>query len=78
MVGHREVELVAKEIQDDNPGMTYQVAMEYAKENVINKQKNQTILFIMPINYSYNYIKKTHGKILKTKKVRTFSNLDDF
>ena len=56
MVGHREAELVAKQIQDDNPGMTYQVAMEYAKENVINKKKNQTILFIMPINYSYNLL----------------------
>ena len=56
MVDHREVELVAKEIQDDNPGMTYQVAMEYAEENVINKTKNQTILFIMPINYSYNLL----------------------
>ena len=41
MVDHREVELVGKEIQDDNPGMTYQVAMEYAKENVINKKKNR-------------------------------------
>ena len=51
MVSHREIELVAKEIQNDNPGMAYQSAMEFAKKNVINKKKNQTILFIMPINY---------------------------
>ena len=47
MVGHREVELVAKEIQDDNPGMTYQVAMEYAKENVINKKKKNRLYCLL-------------------------------
>ena len=56
IVNRKEIELIAKGIQDNNPGMAYQSAMEYAEKNVINKKKNQTILFIMPINYSYSLL----------------------
>ena len=56
MDNQTEIELTAKKIQDKNPGMAYQSAMEYAAKQVINKKKNQTILFIMPINYSYGFI----------------------
>ena len=38
MDNHREIELIAKGIQDNNPGMAYQSAMEYAAKKVINKK----------------------------------------
>ena len=48
-----EIELVAKKIQNHNPGMASQVALEYAEKYVTIKKDNQTILLINPINYSY-------------------------
>ncbi len=39
IVNRKEIELIAKGIQDNNPGMAYQSAMEYAEKNVINKKK---------------------------------------
>ena len=32
MINHREIELIAKKIQDDNPGMTKQTAIQYAEK----------------------------------------------
>ena len=56
MINGKEIEIVAKKIQADNPGMTFQTATKYAEKNIINRKKNQTILFIMPINYSYTLL----------------------
>ena len=56
MINGKEIEIVAKKIQADNPGMTFQPATKYAEKNIINRKKNQTILFIMPINYSYSLL----------------------
>ena len=67
------IELVAKKIQKDNPGMEWQIAMGYAEKNVIISKNSQTILFINPINYSYAlldqvmsdrhaYLKNKNGK----------------
>ena len=41
MDNQTEIELTAKKIQDKNPGMAYQSAMEYAAKNVINKKKTR-------------------------------------
>ena len=41
MVNRKEIELIAKKIQDDNPGMTKQTAIQYAEKNTVNKKKNQ-------------------------------------
>ena len=45
MVNRKEIELIAKGIQDNKPGMTYQSAMEYAEKNVINKKKPDYIIY---------------------------------
>jgi len=50
--------LVAKKIQDNNPGMTSKTTIQYAEKYIVNKKKNQTILFIVPINYSYNLLEQ--------------------
>ena len=71
MINGKEIEIVAKKIQTDNPGMTFQTATKYAEKNIINRKKNQTILFIMPINYSYtllNQIIKDSNVSLKIDK----------
>ena len=82
-IDQKEIEIVSKSIQADNPGMSIDVAVKYAEKNIINKKNQKTILFVVPINYSYTLLEQiikdsnVDLKIDKNFDVKSFSNTKD-